>query len=615
MCGFFGLLGCDLDHQKLEKIRELLSHRGPDSSGLYKGGHINLLACRLSILDLQGGHQPMCNEEGTVWIVYNGETFNARDLREDLKKAGHRFRTHSDTEVLIHAYEQWEVDMLPRLRGMFAFSIWDAVHNRLLLARDRFGIKPLYYLDSGTKFAFASIASPLLHALPEVERRADPESLLCLFTLGFIPAPHSIFSGVKSLPAAHYLLIQDKEKKKRRYWQLDYPLRGGHKEQPLTLVASQFKRHLKEAVFAWNQSDVPVGCLLSGGIDSASIAYLTTEITGTPVHTFTIGFSSKSYDEAQQARETSRFLGSIHHEFEFSNQEFCYLREVIRHLEQPQCSVTSVPIYLLYKICHEAGFKVIITGEGSDELLGGYHWYKGERFIRPLIWLPLWLRRILAPLLFSASEATRRVFAEGTADPLHRYQVWQHIGQSDCRSDLFRFLPDPSWSWWSDNPTGLLSKRSAFDQFLFLDAHTRLVDFINFEVDRMSMAHSVEARTPFLDHKLWEFCAKLPPRQKLGLRMDKLLLRRGFKGHLPSFLLRRPKLGLASPHALWWRDLKMPSWVDEYMQPSALKKAGYFNPTEVLRLREIHREGKVNAAPFLTGVLTTQIWHEMFIKV
>jgi asparagine synthase (glutamine-hydrolysing) len=393
---------------------------------------------------------------------------------------------------------------------------------------------------------------------------------------------------------------------------LAYPPAGGHRRLAPAEAAAEFVARLGETVAAWRLSDVPVGALLSGGVDSAALAALLTELSG-PIHTFTIGFETAAHDEAAAARETARHLGSRHHTLAFTAADFDRLPEVVRHLEEPQCSATSLPIYLLYRACRAAGFKVILTGEGADELLGGYHWFAGDRRARPLLNLPRPVRAALAgsPLLMSA--AARRVLARGAADPIQRYGLWQQVAEPAQVRRLLAF--QPAGADYADplhEPAGSLAGRHPLDQFLWLEAQTRLVDFINFEVDRMSMANSVEARPPFLDHELWEFCARLPPELKLGPRGDKRLLRAGLRGRLPASVLRRPKRGLAAPHAVWFRSGRLPAWAESALHPAALAGAGYFVPPEVQRLRAEHQSGRADHSRLLMGVLTAQLWHDQF---
>jgi asparagine synthase (glutamine-hydrolysing) len=606
-----------------------LAHRGPDDEGYHLSPGAGLAARRLSIIDLPGGHQPLSSEDGCVWLAYNGEVYNHAGLRRDLEGRGHVFRTRTDTEAIVHAYEEWGEGCVGLLRGMFAFALWDERRERLLLDRDRFGIKPLYYGEAGGLFAFASELRSLLAALPGLPRRADPGTLWDLFGLGFVPSPRTLIPGVHKLPAAHYLLAERRNGTGwavaiQSYWQLDYPRQGEHRDMAPEEATQAFVEKLREAVDLWRLSDVPVGSLLSGGIDSASLAALLQETIGGRIATFAIGFTAASQDEAAAARETARYLGSDHHELTFTPADFDRLPEVVRRLEEPQCSATAIPIYMLYQACRQAGYKVILTGEGSDELLGGYHWIGGDAKARPLLWLPRAARRLLAQLPVQTSPASRRVLAEGGADVLARYELWQMAVPPATRQSLISNLqsrPGVASRQWRAEFAAPLADRDPLDQLLFIDSRTRLVDFINATVDRMSMAWSVEARPPFLDHVLWEFTAKLPPRTKLRpshklgpLSTNKLLLRRGMAGRLPENVLRRPKLGLATPHAGWWRAVRLPAWAEDVVAPAALEETGYFNAAEFGRLRGLHRTGQADLSRTLTGVLATQLWHDEFAR-
>lgn len=611
MCGIVGLLTPKPLHTELLRSNDLLGHRGPDDGHFYVDAGIGLAARRLSIIDLVGGRQPLSNEDGSIWITYNGEVFNAPELRAELKARGHQFRTETDTETVVHAYEEWGETAVSKLRGMFAVGLWDAKREQLLLARDRFGMKPLYYARVGNRFGFASEIRPLFTLLPQLPRRANHEALWQLFELGYIPTPQTAVCDVFSLPAAHYLVLANgRSPQIKSYWQLDQPI--DYPKLDEEEATEQFMAHLREAVDAWRLSDVPVGSLLSGGIDSSAMAALLTEISGEQVHTFHVAFTASSHNEAEKARLVAEAIGSQHHEFTFSTVDFDYLPKVIDHLESPQCSASSIPIYLLYKACREAGFKVIMTGEGADELLGGYHWFDGDRRIRPLLYIPRPLRQLAAQLPLNISPDGRRVLAHGNGQTISRYHLWQRVSTAAQRQRLFQKNGShrSTAALWEEKYEERVNGRSPLDQFIYLETQTRMVDFINFEVDRMSMAASIEARPPFLDHKLWEFCATLPPSFKLTSQMNKRLLRRGMKGLLPDVARQQPKQGLAAPHSQWWRENALPAWAEDCIHPAALAETGYFDPTEVANLRDEHVVGKRDNGRLLTGILTTQLWHQ-----
>jgi asparagine synthase (glutamine-hydrolysing) len=619
MCGITGILSPKINRERLAQANDLLHHRGPDDSGIFVADGIGLAARRLSIIDLAHGHQPLSNEDGTIWITYNGEVMNAPALRAQLEAAGHQFRTRTDTETIVHAYEEWGTEAFVKLRGMFAFALWDGRSQTLLLVRDRFGIKPLHYAKISAELAFASEIRPLFHLLPTLTRRTNHQALSALFQHGFVPTPQTMFADVYKLPAAHMLIVQNGQQEIRPYWQLTFPDHSSYRQINEADAVDEFMIHLRDALAAWKMSDVPVGSLLSGGIDSSALATLLTELSGQPIHTFNIAFSAASHDESAYAQLVAERIGSQHHTLHFGPEAFDLLPQIVRQLEEPQCSATSLPIYLLYKACREAGFKVILTGEGADELLGGYHWFDGDRRIRPFLAIPQPIRQRLAKLPLPGSAAGQRVLAHATRDPLSRFALWHQVtpptlldqlinrkGREERKGNLKNFASSASFAVNSYHP---------LNQFLALEAQTRMVDFINFEVDRMSMANSVEARPPFLDHKLWEFCATLPPDFKLNGAMNKVLLRLGMKNLLPTAVINRPKQGLATPHAAWWRSKKLPAWAEECLQPTSLRETGYFNLEMVAKLREEQWSGRTDHSRILTGILTTQLWHQEMMVI
>ncbi|MBK7897697.1 MAG: asparagine synthase (glutamine-hydrolyzing) [Anaerolineaceae bacterium] len=614
MCGITGILSPQLNRERLTQANDLLHHRGPDDAGIFVADGIGLAARRLSIIDLAHGHQPLSNEDGTIWIAYNGEVMNAPALRTQLEAAGHQFRTRTDTETIVHAYEAWGTDAFVRLRGMFAFALWDGRSQTLLLVRDRFGIKPLHYAKIGSELAFASEIRPLFHLLPTLSRRTNRQALTDLFSHGFVPTPQTMFADVYKLPAAHMLIVQNGSVTIRPYWTLTFPDHPNYRQISEADAIAEFMAHLRNAVSAWRMSDVPVGSLLSGGIDSSALATLLTQLSGQPIHTFNIAFSAASHDESAYAQAVAERIGSQHHTLHFGPEAFDLLPQIVAQLEEPQCSATSLPIYLLYQACREAGFKVILTGEGADELLGGYHWFDGDRRVRPFLTIPQPLRQLLTRLPLPGSAAGQRVLAHASRDPLARFALWHQVTPPALLQELSN--RGGRGGRGEKEKTSALSVPSAvnsyhpLNQFLALEAQTRMVDFINFEVDRMSMANSVEARPPFLDHKLWEFCATLPPELKLNGAMNKVLLRLGMKELLPTAVTNRPKQGLATPHATWWRSPKLPAWAEECLQPASLRETGYFNGEVVQKLRELHRNSRTDHSRILTGILTTQLWHQ-----
>jgi len=614
MCGILGLLapGANPD---LRSQLPLLAHRGPDDEGCYADADVFLGARRLSIIDVAGGHQPLSNETEAVWVIQNGEVYNYLTVRAELEARGHIFRTRSDTEVIAHAYEEWGTDCPKHLRGIFAFAVWDRARRRLFLARDRFGVKPLYYLELPRgEVAFASEIRPLLALLPDLPR-PDLAALRALFTVGFIPTPRTAFERIRKLPSAHTLVAEEGRVRLQQYW--DVPVSSpqggrGAGAQGGREAMEIIKQHLQRAVTEQRMSEVPLGALISGGIDSSSIAALLQAQSSARLHTFNIGFERTRYDETRYAELAARHIGTQHHQIVFRQADFDRYPEVMAHLEEPQCSATALPIYLLYEACRRAGLTVVLTGEGSDELLGGYHWFRGDAHAQRLLWLPRPVRQLAAAPL-PISDAARRVLREGGPDAIARYALWHAVGEADglLSSDVLH--ADGLMEDWHAAFAERLTARDAFRQFQYLEARTRLVDFINFEVDRMSMAHSIEARVPFLDHELWECVAGLPSAALMNGSQPKGLLRAAMREYLPPEILARRKWGLAAPYADWLRRPRLPDWAEDALSDSALRDTGYFKADAVKRLRVEQQSGRRNHARLLMGVLSTQVWHGQFV--
>jgi asparagine synthase (glutamine-hydrolysing) len=640
MCGISGICvlnGTPVQPKEISSQIETIVHRGPDEGAVYVSPHgqCGLGIRRLSIIDVAGGRQPLSNESDAVHLVYNGETYNYRSLRRELEQLGHRPKTHNDAEVVLHGYEAWgPAGVLPRLRGMAAFALWDDQQQQLFLARDRFGIKPLYYAEHQGRLYFASEIKAIL-SHPDFPRRVNVAALDTMLTLGFVPGPATMFEGIYRLPPAHFLIARNGAIQINRYWQIDYQANGHVSENE---AAEQLLTLLEEAVRLRLMSEVPLGALLSGGLDSGTLVALiqagldcpdgagdtpsTVFKAGHQLKTVSIGFEHPAYDEAPLARSLAQFIGTEHHSITFTARDFDDYPIVMRHLEEPQCAATAVPIYRLYQACRQAGLTVVLTGEGADELLGGYHWHKGDALLRPLLRLPGPLRRMLASAPGPMSTAARRVLVRGARDIPGRYRDWLEVGSQDdrprvlsseVRGHLSQNGSDPLLADWAEKLLGLQTT-APLHHMLWLETQTRMVDFINFEVDKMSMAHSIEARVPFLDHKLWEYCAGLPAHYKLKGRTAKYLLRLAAKDILPAATRQRRKKGLASPHADWLRSTTLPDWAEAALSPAAIKAAGLFSPTVVQDLHRAHQAGQPSLGPLLMGILSTQVWYECFMK-
>ncbi len=625
----------------LQPALSALSHRGPDDAGWWDDNAIALGARRLAIIDLLGGNQPLANEDGQIIAVHNGEIYNYVELIAELERLGHRFRTRCDTEVLVHAWEEWGATGVERLRGMFAFAIYDRRQRSLFLARDRFGIKPLYVARQNNLIAFASELPALLALLPE-RPRLNPRPLAHLLSLGWLPGPSTLYDGIEHLPPAHSLLITPGSPTfditLRCYWQPTPPPAAArlsardeaHLDRP-TDWAEQLTALLQESVNLHLRSDVPVGALLSGGLDSSVLTALAQrglrpelrprglhpDPSAPPLHTFHIGFDDPTYDETPHARLVAQHLGVQHHTLRFdpspadSGSAFDLLPDLTTHYGQPVGSATHVAIWLLYRACAQVGLKVILTGEGADELFGGYRWYSAEtRLTAARRWpAPLRLLASFTSPLLGISPAAAEILRHPDLPLLERYRRWltPHTPADALawlHPDLHQHI-DASLPWQAPSPD--LHPHHALT---LLDLQSRLPDFINLEVDHMSMAHSVEARVPFLDHRLWETVLAWNPRLDYNGSQEKGMLRQIAAPLLPPAITRRRKQGLASPHARWWSQARLPVWAEDRLQTDALARVGLFPPAAVAALRAAHQSGRVNYATPLTAILTTQIWAE-----
>ena len=635
MCGIAGVLrlstDAPVDAAVLARMTGALTHRGPDDEGLFvsPAAACGLGTRRLSIIDLAGGHQPLCNETSDIWVAQNGEIYNYKPLRANWRAYGHIFRSESDTEVIAHAYEQWGEGCVERLWGMFALAVWDEPRQRLLLARDRLGKKPLFMAQVNGWLLFASEMKALLRHPALRQSSLDARSLEEMFTVGYVPGPATIWREISKLPPGHLLIAQAASGTTTvsRYWDAPYPSAGQETAIDPHEAAEEVLALLRDAVRLRLQADVPVGALLSGGLDSSGLVALMQELTGGRAHTFSIGFDRASHDESQYARLASSYLGTEHHELRFGWEAFDRLPAVMASLDQPQCFATAVPISMLYEACRAAGFKVILTGEGSDELFAGYGWFRGNQQAEALLRLPGSLRRPLfsSRLPLPMSPAAQRALQVADRSAVSRYLAWQQVSTTDQRGALFnanfrdelaRSTRPPLAERLQAEYATTVTPLASLHRDMTLERRIRLPDFINHEVDAMSMAHSVEARVPFLDHRLWELLARWPPRLKLDLRQpEKWLLRQVFarsgsrgQPYLPPAIRDRRKQGLATPHADWWRQVRMPDWVEETLSDSALHRAGLLEPLTVQQWRSEHEIGSANHSALLTGILNMHLW-------
>ncbi len=632
MCGITGVLNIDnpqpIELDKLNAANATIYHRGPDDDGVYLESDFGMAMRRLSIIDVQGGQQPISSECGRFHICYNGEVYNYKELQNELRSAGFNFRTNSDTEVVLKAYMKWGADgSLKKLQGMFAYAIWDSHEKELFLARDRMGIKPLYYTEYNGRLFFASeMRGLLMHS--NIPRQVDHSSLDAFLKVGFVTAPYSLFRGIKKLPPANYLFVKNGFITKHTYWELTYESDTHYSSSD---YIDQFRSILAESVKIHLMSEVPLGSLLSGGIDSITNAALIQKHVQDSVKTICIGFNEKKFDEAARAERASQDLGTDHHSVFFDNNSLDEYPKALYFREEPTADATFAATYYLFKACQDHNLKVVLSGEGADELLGGYSWHRWEHWIQPFIGLPVAFRTLIANGLLSLSsrEGIERMAVALKQEPtsiVNRYQDYISIGDDALRNVLYspetRSIiksngSNPVLESWNEHLTPV-KDQSSYNQLLWLQSRTRMVDWINHSMDRMSMAHSVEARPPFLDHRLWELTAAIPSDIKMGGNylkpVEKHLLREAGRNLIPEEARLRKKQGLSVPHSAWLKQDRLPEWAEYMLSESQIKKMGLFDHRSVTQMHQEHRSGAPHRATFLMGVLAVQTWGYMFLE-
>jgi asparagine synthase (glutamine-hydrolysing) len=612
MCGICGIAspkGADRD--RLAAMSATLVHRGPDSDGAHVDGPIGLAARRLSIIDLETGDQPLANEDGSVVVVQNGELYNFRELRRELESQGHRFRTHGDTEVLAHLYEQHGDRFAERLRGMFAAAVWDARRQRLLLARDRFGIKPLYYRTTGDGLEFASE----LRALPRGE--IDLDALEAFLAFNSVPAPLTIFREIRKLPPGHLLLWEGGEPRLERYARPAPVAAGDVRREPEPELAEELRDRLRDSVRAHLVSDVPVGVLLSGGVDSALLAAFAAEASSEPVRTFTIGFRERSFDETADARRVAERYGTAHRELVLEPDAALLLPALADAFDEPFADSSALPTYLVSELA-AGDVKVALSGEGGDELFGGYHTYAADLLAERTGPLARLARPLVERLPVSTARASldyrlKRFVRAAHLPPLERHHGWKEIFSPEARAELTGRRS-------AYDPVDLLRARFAETQGADLlarlqdvDLGTYLVDDLLVKTDRASMAHSLEARVPFLDTAVTDLALALPTGAKVRRFQKKRLLRRSAEPLLPEEIVRGRKRGFSIPAAAWLRGDLEP-FAREVLSAGTLVRQGFFRPEAVARVLDDHVSGREDLSRQLWGLLSFTLWHERHVE-
>jgi asparagine synthase (glutamine-hydrolysing) len=621
MCGICGHVSASgpIDPALLEEMNATLVHRGPDSGGTLVENGAGLAARRLAIIDLETGDQPLTNEDGSVAVVQNGEIYNYRELREELLRAGHEFRTRGDTEVLAHLYEERGVRFAAALRGMFAVAVWDAPRKRLVLARDRFGIKPLYYRLHGDALSFASELKALVRR-PDFSRDLDPDALEAFLAFSFVPAPLSIFRAARKLPPG-CALVWDAERGSEiaieRYASLPEAANGSLRREGEEELAEELRERLRDSVRAHMIADVPVGVLLSGGVDSCTLAALASEAAGR-VSTFTIGFDEREFDERDLARLVAERYGTDHHELVVRPQGLELLPALAETFDEPFADSSAIPTYLVSELARRH-VKVALSGEGGDELFGGYNYYAGHALARRLAGVAALTRPLVERLPTSTSSASsldwraKRFVRSARLPMLERHLAWKSVFTPEERVGLVRpehrGRLDPLDVVRSHDlgPDGRdeLARAMAIDLGLFM------VDDMLVKTDRASMAHSLEARVPILDPVVAELALALPSPLKVRGLAKKRLLRRAVEPLLPRPVLEGKKRGFSAPIAAWLRGELRPL-AREALSPAAVARQGFFEAPAVTKLLDEHEAGRADNSRKIWALLTFSLWFERY---
>jgi asparagine synthase (glutamine-hydrolysing) len=626
MCGICGKVYFDpqrtVTRAELERMSRTLEHRGPDGEGIWTEGHVGLAHRRLAIIDLRAvAGQPMSNEDGSIWLTFNGEIYNFQELRVELVARGHKFRTTSDTEVIVHAYEEYGRDCLTRFRGMFAFALWDTRTRTLLLARDRVGKKPLYYYRGPDRFVFGSEIKALL-ADPAVPGEPDPVALDHYLALQYIPAPLTAFRGIRKLPAAHWLALHDGHVEIGQYWKLRYT--------PKRIISmrdaiAELQWHLAEAVRLRLVSDVPLGAFLSGGIDSSAVVAHMAQALDGPVRTFAVGFAEAAFDERPFARMVAERYGTAHTELVVDAPVADILPRLVWYYDEPLGDASAVPSYAIAALTRQH-VTVVLNGDGGDENFAGYDRYITHCLLRHGDIVPLHLRRTFSTLLQRLPASVRqrqplrklvKIAAIMAQPPARRYAcLGGHFTPEERQSlytDAFRAAMAEA------DPEGMFAEvfgqsdiEDWTDTALNADVHLYLADDLLVKMDRATMAHGLEARSPFLDHVLMEYAATLPPRFKLSGTHKKRVLKASLRGLLPEAVLDRPKMGFCVPLATWFRGELRDMAYDILLAPRAMQR-GYFRPQAVAELLDTHCRGEANHAAYLWDLLMLELWQRTFI--
>jgi asparagine synthase (glutamine-hydrolysing) len=622
MCGICGIFVRDaaVDEHALVAMMSVLRHRGPDGTGRFVSGEVGLGHLRLSIIDVEGGSQPIDNESGTLQVVFNGEIYNFVELRQELESLGHRFKTRTDTEVIVHAYEQWGKACVKRFNGMFAFALWDTERRELFIARDHLGIKPLYYVDLGTRFLFASEVKSLLQD-PMCPRDVDMEALAQLFTFRYVPSPKTLFRDIYKLPPGHSLMLSRRSIEIERFWEWvpGHPVR----RQEGALI-EEYQELLEDAVRLQLRSDVPLGLFLSSGIDSGVLLAIMSQYSSEPVRAFTIGFDGgEDCDEVASAHDLAAMFGARHEFLMIGPSDFeKYYERYLWDLEEPVGNETAAAFYFVSKIASQE-VKVALSGQGADEPWAGYHRYIGAKISSVYSRVPMGVTQSVARLVAHVPGRSERLergaIALGEPDPLTRFTKMYSFFSADMKDQLFRTSLKAELASTAQEPKEALRRLQRdvehldpLTQMLYIDTRANLPDDLLMVGDKMSMANSLEARVPFLDYRLIEFIERLPPRLKLNGFTGKYLHKKALEKWLPMNRVWQKKKGFANPIEHWFRNRMRPFVEDCLLAPdSAVGR--YFDQGYIYRMLERDRLGIEQLRRHIYLLVSFELWHRTFL--
>jgi len=636
MCGIVGLFARrsrPVDAGELARLRDIMTHRGPDAGGLWMrepARDVGFGHRRLAIVDLsEHGHQPMFNEDGSVVVTFNGEIYNHQQLRTELERKGHRFASRCDTEVLVHLYEEHGPEMVHRLVGMFAFAIWDERRQRLFLARDRMGIKPLYYFDDGRQFGFASEIKALLPLL--AHREIDPLALTHYLTFVAVPAPRTLFAGVSKLAPGSTLLVErGGPAAPECYW--DPIANRARYDDPIDWMA-ELRFRLERSIDRRMMSDVPVGVFLSGGVDSSTNVALMSRLVEDPVNTFSIGFrDAAQFNEFEWARQIAEKFGTRHHEIQIDADDLWrFMPDLVFHQDEPIADPVCVPLYFVAKLAKDSGVTVVHVGEGADELLAGYPTYVKAHRMQTGPWRQF--RSLPAPMRTLLAHAGARALQGQPGYELHREalvrggqpdgQLWWGGAVAFYEQGLRRVSSDSLWrDSGADSPRDIVAQierdadaagaRDDLDRLIYQDLRLRLPELLLMRVDKLTMANAVEARVPFLDHEVVELAMAIPEEEKIRDGIGKHVLKRAVSDLLPPDLIWRPKQGFGTPVSDWFRG-PLGEELSQRLERSAIHELGYLDRGEIRKLVDLHRSGRAERSFQLWNLLNLSVWFDHWI--